>query len=93
MDSISSLGGPSQPILNPSSRNAAQRDAAGRSHHSPNDRVELSDAARLLSRLSELPAVRQDLVDRVRAQIDAGTYETPDKIDATTAAVFEELNG
>ena len=53
----------------------------------PDDKVELSLKARLLSKLAELPDVRQDLVDRVRAEIQAGTYDTPDKIDA----IIDEL--
>ena len=46
------------------------------------DRVELSDFARYLDMLRQLPDVRQNLIDRVKSQIDAGTYETDDKIDA-----------
>ena len=45
------------------------------------DRVELSSFARFLDQLRQLPAVRQDLVAQVRQAIDAGTYESEDKID------------
>lgn len=44
------------------------------------DQVEVSSAAAYLAKLRDLP-VRQDLVDRVKAEIAAGTYETPEKID------------
>lgn len=43
--------------------------------------------ARYLAKLAELPEVRMDLIEAVRAQIAAGTYETPDKIEA----ILEEL--
>ena len=33
------------------------------------DRVELSGNARLLNKLHEMPEVRQDLIDRVRSEI------------------------
>lgn len=56
------------------------------------DQVELSRTAQLLSKLAELPDVRQDLVDRVRAEIDAGTYETPEKIDAAIDAMAYEFS-
>ncbi len=55
------------------------------------DRVELSDAARLLAKLQGLPEIRQELVDRVRAEIEAGTYETPERIDQTIEAMLGEL--
>lgn len=37
--------------------------------------------------------VRQDLIDKVRAEIEAGSYETPDKIDAAVENLLEELGG
>lgn len=46
------------------------------------DKVELSLKAQLLSKLAELPDIRQDLVDRVHSEIQAGGYDTPEKIDA-----------
>ncbi len=49
------------------------------------DRVELSDRARLgqggrFESLTGTQNVRTDLVQRVRAEIEAGTYETPEKL-------------
>ncbi len=55
------------------------------------DRVELSETAQLLSQLRALPDVRQGLVARVRAEIEAGTYETPEKLDAAVHALAEDL--
>ncbi len=72
----------------------------GRAHASPtppatpargSDSVELSSAAQMLGKLRELPDVRQDLVDRVRAEIASGTYETPDKVDAAVDALLEDV--
>lgn len=45
------------------------------------DSVDLSDRARLLSQLKELPDVREELIGRVRGEIAAGGYETDDKLD------------
>lgn len=47
------------------------------------DRVELSERAKLA--LNTDPAgpaqnIRTDLVERIRAEIEAGTYETPEKL-------------
>lgn len=43
------------------------------------DTVEFSAQARSVSAAPEEAPVRQDLVNRVRAEIAAGTYETPTK--------------
>ena len=55
------------------------------------DKVELSTAAQLLSKLAELPDIRQELVDRVRTEIELGAYETPEKLDAAIEALADDL--
>lgn len=55
------------------------------------DRVELSRSAQLLSKLNELPEVRQGLIDRVRSEIDSETYETPQRLDAAVEALVWDL--
>lgn len=37
------------------------------------------------------PDIRRDLVERVRQEIAAGTYETEDKLDKALARLLEEL--
>ncbi len=72
----------------------AGRGAEGRSV-SParrgEDRVEVSDVARLLSRLRELPAVRTELVDRVREEISQGRYETEEKLELAIDGLVEDV--
>jgi len=53
------------------------------------DRLDISSTARMLDLLRQGNVVREDLVAEVRDQIDSGTYETPDKLDAA----IEELLG
>lgn len=55
------------------------------------DEVQLSEHARLLSKLRGLPDVRQDVVDRVKDEIDAGHYETEQRLNATVDALLEDL--
>ncbi len=55
------------------------------------DRVEVSDVATYVSKLKQLPPVRQELVDRVRDEIARGVYETPDKIDGAIAELGKDL--
>jgi hypothetical protein len=35
------------------------------------------------------PTIRHELVARVRREIEAGTYETPEKLDAALARMLE----
>ncbi|MCK4872737.1 MAG: flagellar biosynthesis anti-sigma factor FlgM [Phycisphaerales bacterium] len=41
----------------------------------------MSDRARYLARVQREPGVRHELVERVRTEIDAGRYETDERID------------
>jgi len=54
------------------------------------DRVEVSSLARLLQRLREVPDIREELVDRVRSQIESGTYLTDERLDAAVDAMIDE---
>ena len=55
------------------------------------DSVELSQQARLLSKLQELPDIREGLVNSVKAEIQAGTYETAERLDAAINSLLEDL--
>lgn len=55
------------------------------------DQLELSETAKLLAKLANLPDVREDLVARVKAEIADGTYETADKLDAAIEGLAEHL--
>ncbi len=95
MPDISSIGhGSTSPI----NRRPTENGTAARGYHSrtpitdrATDSVELSDHAKLLDRLRNLPDVRQDLVNRIRQEITDGTYETPGKLDNAIDGVFKEF--
>lgn len=73
---------------------AAHRQANGSPRPSRgDDTVEISTTAQFLGKLRDLPDVRQDLVDRIKAQIADGTYETPDKLAAAADALAYDLEG
>lgn len=73
---------------------AEARPGAGRAEPAtrPSDRVELSDRARLLSKLIGLPDIRTELVDRVRSEIAAGTYDTPERLEGALTGLIEDLD-
>lgn len=56
------------------------------------DRVEISQLATWLGKYADLPQVRGDLVARVRAEVQAGTYETAQKWDQAIESLMEDLN-
>jgi anti-sigma28 factor (negative regulator of flagellin synthesis) len=59
------------------------------------DTAEFSERAQrlsLLARLRELPEIRSELVDRVRSEIAAGSYETPERLDGAADALAREIS-
>lgn len=74
----------------PVERDPARRGADARPPR-PSDRVELSDRARYLSKLAELPAMRSDLVEAVRSEIERGTYDSTERLDEAIRALAEDL--
>jgi negative regulator of flagellin synthesis FlgM len=55
------------------------------------DEVHISDEARLVEQVKQAPDIRQDRVDAIRAQIAAGTYETPEKLDIALDRLLDEI--
>ncbi len=56
-----------------------------------NDVVEISEAAKLAVQVHNIPEIRTDLVARVKAKIEAGTYETEERLQITVEKLMEEL--
>ena len=57
------------------------------------DELEISDAARAAEaqQAASAPDIRADRVAAIRAQIAAGTYETPEKLDAALDRLLDEI--
>ena len=55
------------------------------------DEVDISDAARLVEQVRQLPETREDRVEAVRRQIAAGTYETSDKMNVAVERLLDEI--
>jgi len=68
-------------LVEPAASNPAAADA---------DRVELSDFARFLDLLRQLPEVRQERIDQLRQAIADGSYETDEKIDVAIERLVDE---
>lgn len=55
------------------------------------DVVELSEGAKALAKLDELPPERRELILRLRGEIAAGTYETPERIAGAIHSLAKDL--
>jgi len=55
------------------------------------DRVDISAAAEAASQVADADGVRRGLVNEIRSQIAAGTYDTPAKFDAALERMFDEM--
>ena len=89
MSDVSRIG-PPQPAVTGTGRPRAAQAAEPTGNAREGDRVELSETAQLLAKLAALPDVRQDLVDRVKAEIAAGTYDTDAKLDQALDNLIDE---
>ncbi len=64
--------------------------AAARADTNGSDTFEVSTNARLLSLLDQIPDVRQDLVDRVKIEIESGVYDEDRKLDSALDQLLDE---
>ncbi len=55
------------------------------------DRVEISEMALFLDKISRLPDIRREKVEAVREQIARGTYESPQKLEKAIENLMKEL--
>lgn len=55
------------------------------------DRVEISEMALFLDKISRLPEIRREKVELVREQISRGTYETPERVEKAIDELMKEL--
>lgn len=55
------------------------------------DELQISDAARVMESMQQIPDVRSDRVAAIRSQIAAGTYETADKLDVAVSRLLDEI--
>ncbi|MBB6429718.1 flagellar biosynthesis anti-sigma factor FlgM [Algisphaera agarilytica] len=90
MSDIAPLNGPSAASYLPTGK--IERPAASSTDVSRgSDQIELSDTAKILAKLADIPEVREDLVARVRAEIANGTYESDAKLNAAIEGLAQDL--
>jgi negative regulator of flagellin synthesis FlgM len=55
------------------------------------DQVDISAAADAAAQVAESGTIRMELVNQIRAQIAAGTYETPERLDGAVDRLLDEI--
>ena len=55
------------------------------------DQLDISPEADLVSQIRDIPDIRADRVAAIRAQIQAGTYETDAKLDGALSRLLDEI--
>ena len=83
-----------QPVSAPKAVQSIQPPAVAQSQTGPgwvSDVVDISTASILAAQVHQTPGVRTDLVQRVKQEIEAGTYETQERIDVTVDRLMDEL--
>ncbi len=78
--------------ITPIANNPAQKSSAGttKTPLSRADKVEISENAMYLSRMQQMPEVRQEKVEAIRTQINNGTYDLDSKLDVVADRLTEE---
>ena len=82
--------GQTNPINRPQAPAAAAKPAAAQTPSRGADRVELSNVNGLLAKL-KTNDVRADKVQDIRAQIEAGNYETDEKLNGAIDKLIDDL--
>ena len=72
--------------------NQSEKEVRGRGGARPTDRVEFSKVSQYLSKLQSEPAPRTELVDRVRSEIQSGTYLTEEKLSSAADGLLDDIN-
>ena len=56
-----------------------------------NDELEISSTGKMLEHLNQSPEVRAERLAQIKAAIDAGEYETPEKLEIALKKMIAEV--
>ncbi len=80
-----------QNINAPHTQRTADTQSPSASPAAQSDSVDISPAADLAGKLSDIPAIRQDRVSAIKLAIANGTYETADKLSGAVSRLLDEI--
>ncbi len=85
-----SSASPPSPISRPESTPGVEKSQPA-GPVSPKDEVEISAVGKMLDDASRTPGIREQRLAEIKAAIEAGTYETPEKLELALARMVEQL--
>ena len=77
--------------INPPHRPAASQAPSSTYSAAGADQVDISPEADFVAQARDLPEIREARVAEIRAQIEAGTYETGNKLDVALSRLLDEI--
>lgn len=83
--------GASAPIGRTAPSSAGEKPAAAAAPAAPRDEVEISSLGRMLDDASRTPGVREQRLAQIKAAIEAGTYETPEKLQLALDRMLDQI--
>jgi len=92
---IMDVNGPS-PIrsstpIQPTQQTGSVQEMAQSDSVAPKDDVEISQAARMMEELDQASDLHQARLDRIKQDIKAGVYETPEKLESALWNLLKEI--
>jgi negative regulator of flagellin synthesis FlgM len=85
-----SSASPLSPISRPETTPAPDKSPAV-GPTTPKDEVEISAVGKMLDDASRTPGVREQRLAEIKAAIEAGAYETPEKLELALQRLVEQL--
>jgi negative regulator of flagellin synthesis FlgM len=79
-----------QHVAGPHTARAAQ-PASSEAPSTISDRLDISEAGQIAGRLADVPDIRAERVQELRAAILNGTYETEDKLNSAVDRLLDEI--
>ncbi len=80
-----------QSIHGPHSARSVESSPSTPSTQPASDRLDISEAGQIASQLAEIPDIRADRVESIRAALANGTYETGDKLSTALDRLLDEI--
>jgi anti-sigma28 factor (negative regulator of flagellin synthesis) len=81
---------PSVPVQ-PTQQAAEIQGTTGTESIEPQDELEISPAARMMEELDQVSELHQARLDRIKEEIENGTYESPEKLEAALWNLMKQI--
>ncbi|MGE5191400.1 MAG: flagellar biosynthesis anti-sigma factor FlgM [Deltaproteobacteria bacterium] len=85
-----SSASPLSPVNRPETTSGPEKSQAV-GPTTPKDEVEISAVGKMLDDASRTPGIREQRLAEIKAAIEAGTYETPEKLELALNRMIEQL--